>query len=134
MSIFGRMVQGVADSLICVAIPSVVAIEFPQKSELYQGYIEMAMGVGLTLGPIFSSALYNVLGYACTFYFFAVFITVFGFGSVCFMPSRLDRISITEDYADLSMTRSVSSYKSLKRSRGSGSRSKGSIVSGDSTL
>jgi len=35
LSMFGRMVQGVADSMICVAIPSVVAIEFPYNSERY---------------------------------------------------------------------------------------------------
>jgi MFS family permease len=35
ISFFGRMVQGVADSLICVAIPSLVAIEFPNKNEKY---------------------------------------------------------------------------------------------------
>ena len=91
VSLFARMVQGIADSLICVAIPSVIAIEFPNNSELYQGYLEMAMGIGLTLGPIMSSAVYKTLGYANTFYFFAAFITVFGFISVFFMPARLDK-------------------------------------------
>ena len=50
------------------------------------------MGIGLTLGPLMSSAVYGVLGYANTFYYFAVFIFVFGFGSVCFMPARIDKV------------------------------------------
>ncbi len=35
ITLIGRMVQGVADSLICIAIPSLVAIEFPSNNELY---------------------------------------------------------------------------------------------------
>jgi len=50
------------------------------------------MGIGLTLGPLMSSAVYGVLGYANTFYYFAVFILVFGFGSVLFMPARIDKV------------------------------------------
>jgi len=80
----------VADSLICVSIPSLVAAEFPAKNELYQGYLNAAMGFGLTLGPLLSSAVYGSLGYTNTFYFYAGFIAFFGLGTCCFMPKRLD--------------------------------------------
>ena len=54
------------------------------------------MGVGLTLGPLMSSGIYNFLGYSNTFYFFSAFITVFGFGCVCFMPARIDKVQAGE--------------------------------------
>jgi MFS family permease len=91
VSFVGRMVQGVADSLICVAIPSLVAIEFPNNNEVYQGYLEMAMGIGMTLGPVLSSAVYESLGYSNTFFFYAAFISLFGIGSACFIPANIDK-------------------------------------------
>jgi MFS family permease len=90
ISFVGRMVQGIADSLICVAIPSLVAIEFPNNNEQYQGYLEMAMGIGMTLGPVLSSLVYGSIGYSNTFFFYAAFISIFGIGSACFIPSNID--------------------------------------------
>ena len=77
--------------MICVAIPSLIAIEFPNQNEKYQGYLEMAMGIGMTLGPVLSSVVYKKLHYTNTFFFYAVFISVFGIGSACFLPARLDQ-------------------------------------------
>ena len=51
----------------------------------------MAMGIGMTLGPVMSSALYGKLGYSNTFFFYSGFISVFGIGSACFLPDRLDQ-------------------------------------------
>lgn len=31
----GRLIQGFADALVCVAIPSLVAIEWPENNENY---------------------------------------------------------------------------------------------------
>jgi MFS family permease len=91
ISFTGRMVQGIADSLICVAVPSLFAIEFPENNEKYQGYIEMAMGIGMTLGPVITSAVYEPLGYTKTFIFYAAFIAVFGIFSASFIPERVDK-------------------------------------------
>ena len=91
ISTVGRMVQGVADSLICVAIPSLIAIEFPHKNEKYQGYLEFAMGLGMALGPIMSSFIYDYLAYRGTFFFYAAFIVVFGISAACFIPGKVDR-------------------------------------------
>jgi hypothetical protein len=48
------------------------------------------MGLGLTLGPLLSAAVYGSLGYTNTFYFYAGFMAFFGLGTTFFMPSRLD--------------------------------------------
>ena len=53
----------------------------------------MALGLGLTLGPLVSSAVYPFFGYSNTFYFFAAFIFVFGQLSAFFLPKRFDKMS-----------------------------------------
>jgi MFS family permease len=91
VSMVGRLGQGVADSLICICLPSVIQIEFPKKAELYYGYWEMANGVGLTLGPVISSVVYIYAGYSGTFFFFGAFISLMGVLTVyCLLPKRLD--------------------------------------------
>jgi hypothetical protein len=54
------------------------------------GYLEMAMGLGLTVGPILSSVAYPLIGYSNTFYFFAIFIFVVGQSFAVCLPQRLD--------------------------------------------
>lgn len=88
----GRLVQGLADALVCVAIPSLVAIEWPQHNESYQGYLNGGMGIGLTLGPLLNACVYDHLGYEKTFLAYAGFIAFFGLGSTLFMPNRLNQL------------------------------------------
>jgi MFS family permease len=42
ISMIGRIFQGVGDAMICVCIPSIIVIEFPDQQELYIGYAGMA--------------------------------------------------------------------------------------------
>ena len=91
VSLTARMIQGVADGLICVTIPSVIGNEFPHKTEIYMGYLEAAMGFGLTLGPVICSFVFTYLGYAGTYFFFAGFLLTFGLLTTCFIPDRLDQ-------------------------------------------
>lgn len=51
------------DAIICVSIPSIIAIEFPEKQEIYLGYAGMAMGVGLCAGPLMGSLVFVFLNY-----------------------------------------------------------------------
>jgi MFS family permease len=92
ISTAGRMVQGVADSLICVAIPSLIAIKFPENNAKYQGYLECAMGIGMAFGPVMSSFIYEYLEYRGTFFFYAVFIIVMGLTPACFIPGEIDNL------------------------------------------
>ena len=56
-SILARSLQGAADAMILVTVPSIIAIEWSDKREAYQGYAGAATGIGLMLGPVLASAL-----------------------------------------------------------------------------
>lgn len=87
---FGRLFQGAAESFICVTIFSIIAIQFPKKTELYTGYLELASGTGCTLGPILTSVLSAYTDFAGTFFIFGLFIILAGFVPTYILPSKLD--------------------------------------------
>lgn len=80
-----------------VAIYSIVPIEFPDHQEQYLGWIAMAEGVACAFGPLLGSLVYGWLGYIGTFYFFTVYIALFGFGSVYLIPARVNTITDEAD-------------------------------------
>ena len=57
MSIVARLFQGATYAIILVTIPAIVAIEWPEKGEVYQGYVSAASGTGYMLGPVIASCL-----------------------------------------------------------------------------
>lgn len=57
----------------------------------------MAEGIACALGPLLGSLVYGWLDYIGCFYFFTVYIAVFGFGSVYLIPSRLNTITEGEE-------------------------------------
>ena len=42
MSIVARLFQGATYAMILVTIPAIIAIEWPEKFEVYQGYVSAA--------------------------------------------------------------------------------------------
>ena len=90
VSLIARLLQGMADAVILVSIPSIIALEFPDKIEQYQGLSNMVMGIGLACGPAASAILQNWLEYIGIEYFFSVFILITGWTSVWMVPSRID--------------------------------------------
>lgn len=90
ISIIARLIQGVAESMMNVAIYSIVPIEYPANQELYLGWIAMAEGMACALGPLLGSVVYGWLGYVGTFYFFTAYIAFFGFTSVLMIPGRVN--------------------------------------------
>ena len=90
VSFVARALQGTADSFMLVAVPSVIAIEWPEKNEVYQGYAAASMGIGLLLGPVIASSLIETLQYFWTLISFAVVIFILGMGAFCFIPKRID--------------------------------------------
>ena len=90
VSIVARALQGAADAMILVTVPSIIAIEWPEKNEVYQGYAGASMGVGLMLGPVIASGVIVFLNYFWTLIFFAVLVFVLGIASVLCIPKRLD--------------------------------------------
>ena len=93
VSIIARGLQGAADAFIFVTVPSIIAIEWPEKNETYQGYAGIAMGVGLMLGPVIASTVVRFAEYFWTLIFFAILVFVLGFTAACFIPKRLDRVA-----------------------------------------
>ena len=90
LSAIARAIQGFADGGVCVAVPAIIAIEFTENTELYLGFSNMAMGMGLMLGPVLGVFIFKVLNYANTMYFFAILILVVCNISLLFVPNRLD--------------------------------------------
>lgn len=67
-----------------------MALEFPNKQEQYLGYCNMALGLGLAIGPVLGSFAYSFLSYVNTFYFFTAYILLIGSVCVLFIPARIN--------------------------------------------
>ena len=89
-SLIARLIQGMADAVILVTIPSIIALKYPDKLEDYQGLVNMSMGIGLSCGPAVSTLLQNWLQYVAIEYFFAMFIFITGMISVTMVPKSID--------------------------------------------
>jgi MFS family permease len=74
LAMIARTIQGMADALIITTCTSVCAIEFPQNTSHFLGYLEMSYGLGLMLGPIIGSLLMQILG--------SVMLVFFAFGAL----------------------------------------------------
>lgn len=70
--------------------PSIIAQEFPNDRPKYLALINMALGLGLAIGPVIGSVVYSLLDYLNTFYFFAGYIFIIGTVCVTLIPSRLN--------------------------------------------
>lgn len=90
VSFVARSIQGGADAFILVSVPSIIAVEWPEKNEVYQGYAGISMGVGLMLGPVIATAIVRVLSYFWTLMFFAVLVCILTITATCFIPKRID--------------------------------------------
>jgi MFS family permease len=64
VSVFARMLQGIADAMISISVQSIVASEFSgPKQEIYIAYTEMAIGAGLCFGPFLGAIISVFLNY-----------------------------------------------------------------------
>jgi MFS family permease len=50
---------------------SVVSIEFPHNRDVYIGYCQTAVGLGLLLGPVIGTTIFGLVKYEATFYILA---------------------------------------------------------------
>ena len=90
VSFVARGMQGGADALILISVPSIVAVEWPEKKEIYMGYTGISMGVGLMFGPVIATFLVHYLSYFWTLMVFAILIFVVGLTAAFFIPKRID--------------------------------------------
>ena len=84
-----------ADALINVALPSILCQEFPEKKDVMVGYEMMALGLGLTIGPVLGSLFYTWVGYIGAFYIFSATIGIIGTICVMFLPARMNENDTT---------------------------------------
>jgi MFS family permease len=88
-----RGFQGFANSFIGTSIYSMTTIEFPENREKYIGYVELALGLGLMLGPVLGSVFMNMTDgdFEVTFYIFAFLIACGGMFAFFALPNYLNR-------------------------------------------
>jgi MFS family permease len=57
--------------MVATSAYSIVSIEFPLQREIYIGYCQTAVGLGLLLGPVIGTTIYGFVEYELTFYILA---------------------------------------------------------------
>jgi len=92
ISCIARGIQGIADAMVIIAIPSIVSMEFPDKNEVYQGYCNMALGAGFTIGPALAAVVIRWFGYMGTFIFFSAATLAYGLVGVALIPDRINNV------------------------------------------
>ena len=76
--------------MICVTMSSIIFIEWPDKSEIYQEWLQLALGFGLMMGPVSSAFFVHWFKYQGTIFFFTCLIAVVGLATVVCLPARLN--------------------------------------------
>lgn len=91
LSVVCRFVQGFGDAASSTAVFSIIGSEYSDATELYFGYFEASVGVGLMLGPIMGQLLYNAFEFEWTFYVTAMIITLPLLLVIITVPNRLNK-------------------------------------------
>lgn len=90
ISIGLRVCQGLGDACASIAIFSIIGTDYSEDQELYFGYLESAVGVGLMIGPVIGQLIYNVAGFEKTFYYTAAIISSSLVLQLFIIPQRLN--------------------------------------------
>ena len=69
-----RLVQGASSAFVQVTCYSIATNDFPEQKEMLVGLVEAMTGVGLLLGPILGSVLYEMLAMKYTFLVYGSFL------------------------------------------------------------
>lgn len=91
LSLFVRFMQGLGDSMVATSAYSIVSIEFPHQREIYIGYVQTAVGLGLLLGPVIGTLIFSFAGYEGTFYILSGVLTCSLLITIFFLPNRLNK-------------------------------------------
>ena len=90
MAVALKFVSGIADAFISTAFYSIITIEFQTKKEQYSGYAQTALGIGLMLGPVLGSMLYDRIQFRNTFIVIAGIIFLGVFSTILTIPSSIN--------------------------------------------
>ena len=96
-SFIARSCQGLGDAIILIAIPSIIAVEYPLQMEVYLGYAATVLGFAFTVGPVVADVLFRYFEYTGTLFIFGALILVTGTVAVWCMP---DRVNMSADGDD----------------------------------
>ncbi len=91
LSIVIRFFQGVGDSMVATSAYSIVSIEFPHQREVYIGYCQTAVGLGLLMGPVIGTSIYGAVGYQKTFYILAGILAASFLTAIFMLPNRINK-------------------------------------------
>jgi MFS family permease len=91
LSLATRFIQGVGDSMVATSSYSIVSIEFPAQREIYIGYCQTAVGLGLLLGPVIGTGIYAFAAYEGTFYALAGVLLCSFVTALLLLPNRINK-------------------------------------------
>ena len=77
--------------MVATAAYSIVSIEFPHQREVYIGYCQTSVGLGLLMGPVIGTTIFKFAGYENTFYILAGVLTCSLLTAVFFLPNRINK-------------------------------------------
>lgn len=66
-----RALQGISSSCVQTTSYSIISVLFPDKRSSYIPMVEIAIGMGLVVGPLMGSILYSYFGFEMTFFIVA---------------------------------------------------------------
>lgn len=92
-----RFIQGFSSSAIQTTWYTVSGKIYKDHQSIVISMLEMSCGVGLTLGPVLGSILFNIGGYAMPFIFFGTIFVAFGCILNRIIPASLDRKNSNDD-------------------------------------
>ena len=79
--------------MVATSAYSIVSIEFPDQREVYIGYCQTAVGLGLLMGPVIGTTIYGFAKYQNTFYILAGILTLSFLTAIFMLPSRINKYS-----------------------------------------
>ena len=77
--------------MVATSAYSIVSIEYPKDREVYIGYCQTAVGLGLLMGPVVGTTIYGFAKYEKTFYILAGILSASFLTAVFLLPSRINK-------------------------------------------
>ena len=96
VSITARFAQGLGESVFFIVCPSILAIEYPDKLEVYIGYTQTLSALGYMLGPAIAAILYRWFDYIAIQFIFGFIVLLVGVFTIVVIPDRIDRADCEE--------------------------------------
>ena len=86
-----RSVQGIGNSMWQTAIYAILTSEYPKHTHIAVGILETSSGIGLALGPVAGTLIYEVGGIDAPFLTFCIVLVLLSLFLKRFMPSNDQR-------------------------------------------